>query len=231
MLHLDDPLSQAHDVSSDADTAPGDVAEGEDFVVGAAGLSCDHAGTAKVFDSDSFLCSNNVDDLPSIGALLGVNDALIQALVILVREVEVIEALGRVVGVGELDLELGLELFDEADASSGVASNVDAGDLELPRVLGGGEVEVVLVDTETSGLDGDVVGDEDNVATLGVLGRLVDIRNDMLFAQCRLTTDAERCGWRRRGVYLFTSSAAPTNCVLFMCSCVLKGANGPRTVF
>ena len=97
---------------------------------------------------------------------------LAEAVLILLREVEVLVTLGLVVGVVPRHLEVRLELLGEADARARVAREVEAGDAGATGILGDGIEEVILLDAKRSGLDRAVVGDDDQRAALWVLGGL-----------------------------------------------------------
>ena len=94
-------------------------------------------------------CVNNVRSVPGLpGAFVqhchGVNGALGQGRVVLLREVEVVETQGWVTLVFPSHLELGFEFVHQTDTRPGVTGNEHAGDTALAGILTGLEEEVVL---------------------------------------------------------------------------------------
>mmetsp|Transcript_18751 Transcript_18751/g.61084 ORF Transcript_18751/g.61084 Transcript_18751/m.61084 type:complete len:335 (+) Transcript_18751:2177-3181(+) len=168
-VHLDRALAEAHEVGADAHGPARHVAQREAVLVGAARLAGDGARAAQVLDADAV---RRADDgrQDEVVALEGPEHrARLQGLVVRAVEVDVLEALARVGLVVPLDLELGLELLDEADARAAVAGDVDAGDAPGPRVHRRRLVDVVLGHAEGPALERDVVRDDDELAARRVL--------------------------------------------------------------
>mmetsp|Transcript_30156 Transcript_30156/g.77433 ORF Transcript_30156/g.77433 Transcript_30156/m.77433 type:complete len:1026 (-) Transcript_30156:2583-5660(-) len=176
VVHLDDALAEAADVGADADGAAGDVAQGEGLLVRGARLARDEAGAHEVLHADAVLGADDVGDhealLALVEDLLHLHAALRQGAVLIGGEVEVLEAEGGVGGVVPADLELVLQLLHQADARAGVTRDVHAGHALSAGNSRGGGVELVLRDAEGAALEGAVVGDEDDLAAGGVLGRV-----------------------------------------------------------
>lgn len=85
-------------------------------------------------------------------------------------EVEVLDTLVGVRGVVPSGLEEVDELLRDTESSSRVSRQVDSGETRLSSELGGLEEVVVLSGSERTDLEGDVVGDDDDLSALRVLG-------------------------------------------------------------
>ena len=174
--HLDDALRQPVDVGADADRAARDVRERERLVVRRRRLAGDEPGAAQVLDADAVLLADNVVELEALLArlvdVLSVEGAVGEPRHVLLGQVEVLVPVRLVGRVVPRDLEVGLELLRQADASARVGGDVQARDTRGARVLGDLVVKLVLLDAKGARLDGAVVGDDDEGATLRVLGRL-----------------------------------------------------------
>mmetsp|Transcript_32105 Transcript_32105/g.81796 ORF Transcript_32105/g.81796 Transcript_32105/m.81796 type:complete len:1343 (-) Transcript_32105:2244-6272(-) len=174
--HLDHALRQPVDVRADAHRAAGHVREREGLGVGLRGLAGDEAGAAQVLDADAVLLAHDVVELVPLLAALGDelagDHALGQLGEVLLSQVEVLVAVLLLGGVVPRDLEVGLHLVGQADARARVGGDVQARVAARARVLGDLVEEVVLLHAEGAGLHRAVVGDDDERAALGVLGRL-----------------------------------------------------------
>mmetsp|Transcript_4858 Transcript_4858/g.16793 ORF Transcript_4858/g.16793 Transcript_4858/m.16793 type:complete len:800 (+) Transcript_4858:112-2511(+) len=173
LLHLDVALAEAAQVSADADAAPADVREREGFVVCPRRLARNHARTAEVLDADAV---HRADDVLELVAFLAIHHHLVcvdgsvgKALVVVGREVEVLEAGARVARVVPRNFDQRFERLDEADPRARVRGDVHARDAELARVLRRRQEKVILLDAERAAHERAVVGDDHYLAALHVL--------------------------------------------------------------
>mmetsp|Transcript_49135 Transcript_49135/g.139167 ORF Transcript_49135/g.139167 Transcript_49135/m.139167 type:complete len:1351 (-) Transcript_49135:2919-6971(-) len=173
---LDGALAEADEVGADADRAASDEGEGEDVLVRAARLAGDHARAAEVLHAKVRLLADHVRQHPPL--LLALEHALAldgrhladaKLLVVGRGEVEVLEALRRVLGVVPRDLERVADGLGQADARARVGGEVEARDLARAGHLGGGLEDAVLAGAERALDVGDVVRDEDHVAARRIL--------------------------------------------------------------
>mmetsp|Transcript_3232 Transcript_3232/g.4717 ORF Transcript_3232/g.4717 Transcript_3232/m.4717 type:complete len:1056 (-) Transcript_3232:3720-6887(-) len=172
-LLLDGALAQADQVGTDAHTAPHDQGQGEDVLVRLGGLAGNQTAAAQVLHTQVRLAAHNVrDDHPVHLSLLADDGALLgQSLVVVLLQVQVLEALAGVLLVEPAHLKLALNTVGHADTSTRVSSKVQARNTSLAGVLGGQEEDGVLARAEGPCLEGDVVADEHQAAARGVLGR------------------------------------------------------------
>jgi hypothetical protein len=177
-LDLDRTLSETNEVRSDTDGAGGDEGDGEDVVVGARRLSRDESRSLERLDSEAVLETDDVGDLvadlASLHDLLRDHAALALALELaqpLRREVEVLESLLRTALVDPGGAERVDELLGDTETSTRVGGEVHSRESDLARELGDGEEVAVLLGSERSNLERDVVGDDDDPPASGVLGR------------------------------------------------------------
>mmetsp|Transcript_92551 Transcript_92551/g.238926 ORF Transcript_92551/g.238926 Transcript_92551/m.238926 type:complete len:257 (+) Transcript_92551:244-1014(+) len=179
---LDGALAEAVQVGADAHGASGDVGEGEDLVVRTRRLSCDQTAALQVLHADASgrrrqaLAHDGLERVDRRAALLlhlaRHDRALRQLLVVLRREVEVLEAFARVRGVVPLHVDLGHELFHQAQPRTAIARQVNARQALRARVRRDLLEEGILGDAEGAGLVRHIVRDEDDGAALGALRRL-----------------------------------------------------------
>mmetsp|Transcript_31792 Transcript_31792/g.73025 ORF Transcript_31792/g.73025 Transcript_31792/m.73025 type:complete len:546 (-) Transcript_31792:2653-4290(-) len=167
-LHLDDTLPKTDEVGSDADTASGGVTEGEDLIVGTGGLTSDLSGSLEILHANAVFGTDDIIHSPSLLDLVGIDGALGEFLIVSISEVEVVQSLGRVLRVSELDVELSFELLHQSNAGSGITGDVDAGDFLLASIFTGFVEKIVLLHSKTSALDGDIVRDKDNFSSARV---------------------------------------------------------------
>ena len=85
------------------------------------------------------------------------------------RQVKVLEALLRTRGVDPCDVKLVDELLGDTETSARVGGEVDTREAELASDLGHGKEVAVLVRSERTDLEGDVVRDDDDATTLRAL--------------------------------------------------------------
>jgi len=99
------------------------------------------------------------------------DDLVLETPFSLIREVKVLEAGFRLGGVIPGDTEMGHQLFGEAQTSTRVRGKVDARDAHLSCKLSALEKEGVLLGAKRADSESDVVGDNDELATVGVFRR------------------------------------------------------------
>eukprot|EP00967_Tisochrysis_lutea_P046043 scaffold55875_cov26-Tisochrysis_lutea.AAC.5 len=178
VLHLDDTLGEAVNVCADADGAAGDVREGERLGVGGRGLAGNEAGAAQVFNADSVLLADDVvEDIPltlarNVKPFAVEVCARIEAVGVLLGEVQVLEALADVLRIVPLNLEVGLKFVGEADACARVGGNVQPREAEAACILRDFIKELVLSNAKGARLNSAVVGHNHEGTALRILRRL-----------------------------------------------------------
>mmetsp|Transcript_33963 Transcript_33963/g.74703 ORF Transcript_33963/g.74703 Transcript_33963/m.74703 type:complete len:752 (+) Transcript_33963:106-2361(+) len=172
LLHLDDTLAKTVEVCTDTDTAAGDVAECKDLIVGTRSLTSNLTTTLKILNTNAMDLSDDIINGPALSDLAGIHGAFRKGLVVLIAEVEVLETLRWALGIVKLDVDLLLETIVKADSGTSVTGDVDTGKVVLTSVLRSLVVDLIFLNAERSALDGNIVGNEDNITALGILGRL-----------------------------------------------------------
>ncbi|GJD05392.1 hypothetical protein ColKHC_14217 [Colletotrichum higginsianum] len=174
-LDLDGTLAETNKVGTDTNGTASHQGDGENIVVGLAGGTGNETGAPQALDTKTVLSADNGNDLVALLAILGYDlsdDILGEALLGLVVEVEVLEAVVLLAGVVPRDLEVGHELVGDTQTSTGVGRQVDARDAKLAGKLGALVKVVVLLGAEATNHVRDIVGNDNELATLGVLGGL-----------------------------------------------------------
>ena len=100
------------------------------------------------------------------------DDALAELAVALLGEVQVVGALARAVGDSPFHLDVGLQLFHEADADAAIARHVDPRQAFFPGVRGRLLEENVLLHAGGARLVRHIVGNRHDTAPVRVLGSL-----------------------------------------------------------
>mmetsp|Transcript_49264 Transcript_49264/g.73463 ORF Transcript_49264/g.73463 Transcript_49264/m.73463 type:complete len:229 (-) Transcript_49264:4376-5062(-) len=169
LLHLNHTLSQTNKVGSNANRPSRHITECEDLVVSSGCLASNLSTSLQVLYTNSVLRSNDIVKGPSFWHLVSDHRTLWELLVVSIRQVQVVESLGWVLCVQELDVDLRFEFVDKSDTSSGVTCDVYTRQLVLSGVHGSLVVQFVFLNTERTTLDSHIVGDDNNFATLGIL--------------------------------------------------------------
>mmetsp|Transcript_156783 Transcript_156783/g.500284 ORF Transcript_156783/g.500284 Transcript_156783/m.500284 type:complete len:550 (+) Transcript_156783:401-2050(+) len=179
--HLDVPLAKPVEVRADAHTAARGVGQGEGLLICPASLARDQAAALQALDTDAalrggqILADDGIQHMPRLAIhcdRVRLHRLRRELLVLVIGDVKVLEALHRVVLVDPGHLNNGLQLLNTADPCAGIAGDVDPGDALGPGKLGGLVKELVLDGAEGTTLNCDVVADEDDLAAIGVLGRV-----------------------------------------------------------
>mmetsp|Transcript_95182 Transcript_95182/g.199016 ORF Transcript_95182/g.199016 Transcript_95182/m.199016 type:complete len:570 (+) Transcript_95182:153-1862(+) len=178
--HLDVPLAQSVQISTDTNRSASGVGECEGLFVGAARLAGDEAAALKAFDTDAALGGSQIlsdDRIQNMASLTVDSDAvgshrlLGQLLEVLISKVDVLEALHGVVLVDPGDLHERLQFVDAADAGARVTSDVDPWDSLSPSQLGSFVEQEILRGAKGATLNGNIVADQHDFAAGGVLWR------------------------------------------------------------
>ena len=179
--HLDVALAQPVQVSTDAHGPACDVGEGKSVLVGAARLAGNEAAALQVLDANpAFRALHALSDdgvkhvalLPSLLDLVRLHGARRQLLIVLLEQVEVLEAFVAVFGIQPLHLVEGLQLLHQSHAGTAVAGHINAGNASHARQLRRLLEELVLLHAEGARLEGHVVGNDNDVPASWVLRRL-----------------------------------------------------------
>lgn len=176
-LDLDCTLTESDEVGSNTDRPGGDERNGEDaLVVSARGRSGDETRTAERLDTETILETDDVGDpVPALAILLNLLGDDARALLgergERVRgKIEILDTLERVSRVDERGLEEVEKLLSDAEAGTRVGREVDPRKAALLGDLGRLVEVVVLARAEGANLEGNVIGDDNNAAALGILG-------------------------------------------------------------
>jgi len=142
-------VPKTDEVSTDSNGAAGHQGDGEDLIVGLRRLAGDQAGALQVLNTDAVCQANNVcdhePDLAILGNLLGLHrglEALAQSLVIFWGQIEVLEALLRILRHVPRNLEAADHLLSDANARARVGRNVDSRDSKTSGKCRGLEEEL-----------------------------------------------------------------------------------------
>ncbi len=177
-LDLDHTLTETSKVGTNTDTAASDDGGSEDLVLGTASLTGNKTTARETLNTKTTigLADDIADDVVvgTVGSLdrLGHDTARslgLNGVERLIVKVDVLEALSGVIA-DELDLEEVHDLSGQSDTSTRVGRDVETGSTDLTSELGGSGKEAVLDRTERTGLDGDIVANDNEFATGGVLG-------------------------------------------------------------
>mmetsp|Transcript_146255 Transcript_146255/g.255414 ORF Transcript_146255/g.255414 Transcript_146255/m.255414 type:complete len:416 (+) Transcript_146255:1384-2631(+) len=173
ILGLDDTLAQPNKVRSNTNGAPSNVIQGEGILVSPASLTGNQTRSTQVLHTNTNILANDIRQFETLLTIcvnhVSQHSTWGQGGVIRLSQVQVVIALARVCSVLEGNLKLRLELLDEADAGPRVAGNVHTWQTLLPGPLRGSIEEFVLLHTEGTILHCDVIGNDHQLATLGVL--------------------------------------------------------------
>mmetsp|Transcript_26783 Transcript_26783/g.48514 ORF Transcript_26783/g.48514 Transcript_26783/m.48514 type:complete len:457 (-) Transcript_26783:952-2322(-) len=172
LLHLDHTLSKTDKVGSDSNTTSGNVTESKNLVVSLGGLASNLTTSLKILHTNTVFSSNDIVKSPAIIDLMSNDSSLRECLVVFVRKVQVVKALGWILLIGKLDLELWFELIDKTDTGSSITREIDTRQVVVTSVLRGLVENFVLLDSKRTTLYSDIIGNYDNFATLRILGRL-----------------------------------------------------------
>ena len=171
-LNLDSTLTKTDKVSANTNGTAGDERASEDVVVGSAGGTGNETRAAQALNTKTILSTNDGDNpvalLIALSDLLG-DDAVLEALLGRIIKVEVLEASLRLAGILPGNAEVRHELGRETQASTRVGGQVDARNAHLAGKLSALEEEVVFLGSERADVEGDVVGDDDELTTVRVL--------------------------------------------------------------
>mmetsp|Transcript_14535 Transcript_14535/g.58966 ORF Transcript_14535/g.58966 Transcript_14535/m.58966 type:complete len:283 (+) Transcript_14535:1953-2801(+) len=174
--HLNRALSESHQVCTNPNRSSSHIAESEYIIVSAAGFSSYFSTPAKILNSNTVDRTDNVIEDPSCLAVyihrVDICFVRLHLLVVLISEVQILEAEGRFGVVLELDLELALQLRIKPNPSSRVARQIYSGDSPLSSKLRGLEEHIVFTNSERTCLEGDVIRNNYNFASFRVLRSL-----------------------------------------------------------
>ncbi|KAF1793903.1 hypothetical protein GQ600_16748 [Phytophthora cactorum] len=165
-------------VGTDADTAAAGIRQREHVLVGTRRLAGDGSTSTQTFHTDIDLATHDVVQHVALLARAGdqqlsVNGALSRRnLVVLRRQIQVFEALDGVGLVLPADLVQSLDGLGHTDASTSVGREE-----ETRNTLGASQLrrqveQRVLAGTEGSGLESDVVGDDNDLTSVRELRRV-----------------------------------------------------------
>mmetsp|Transcript_11660 Transcript_11660/g.20547 ORF Transcript_11660/g.20547 Transcript_11660/m.20547 type:complete len:332 (+) Transcript_11660:349-1344(+) len=172
LLHLDDTLAKAHEVGTNTHTSTSDVREGENLVVGSRSFTSNLSTSLKVFDANAVVSTNDITQSPAFADLLGNNRSFWKSLVVFVFEVQVFKSLGWILFVNKFDIDLSLQFVDKTNACSCIACNVDSREVVFTSVFGSLEVKFVLFHAKGTTLDGYIVGNQNNITSIGIFRSL-----------------------------------------------------------
>mmetsp|Transcript_36871 Transcript_36871/g.79967 ORF Transcript_36871/g.79967 Transcript_36871/m.79967 type:complete len:579 (+) Transcript_36871:554-2290(+) len=176
--HLDVPLTKPVQVRTNADRSTRCVGQSECLLVGTAGLAGNETAALEALDADAalgrgeVLADDRIQHMSGLAIhcdLMASHRLLGQALVVRVRQVEVLETLHGVVLVHPRDLHQRLQLIDTTNSSTRVARDVNPGNALGTCQFGCLVEESVLDSAEGTTLDGDVVSNQDNLSASRIL--------------------------------------------------------------
>mmetsp|Transcript_27532 Transcript_27532/g.51629 ORF Transcript_27532/g.51629 Transcript_27532/m.51629 type:complete len:606 (+) Transcript_27532:2-1819(+) len=179
--HLDVPLSQPVQVRSNAHRPSCDVGQREGLLVCPAGLTSDEATSLQVLHANAALgallalADDGIQDVTVLATftdLVSFHRTRRELLIVLLRQVEVLEALAAVGRIPPLDLVERLQLLHESHAGTTVARHVDPWEAKGPSKLRSLLEEEILPHAERSGLESHIVGEEDDLSALWVFWSL-----------------------------------------------------------
>mmetsp|Transcript_22185 Transcript_22185/g.46375 ORF Transcript_22185/g.46375 Transcript_22185/m.46375 type:complete len:375 (-) Transcript_22185:430-1554(-) len=172
LFHLNNTLTKANKVGPNSNTAACHIAQSENFIISPRCFSSNLSASLEILDTNALSGSNDVLDGPAFRNLLDIHSALRQRLVHVIGEVQVFESLRWARLINKFDLELWLEVINETNSGTRVACNVDTGELVLAGIFGCLEEHIIFRNTERPTLHSHIIGNEHNLATLGVFRSL-----------------------------------------------------------
>ncbi|GKT80765.1 LOW QUALITY PROTEIN: unnamed protein product [Colletotrichum tofieldiae] len=193
-LDLDSTLTKTDKVGTNTDGTASHQGDGENVVIGLAGGASNETRAPQALNTKAVLGTDNGDNLVALLTILGndfSDDVLREALLGLIVEVEVLEAVVLLVTIVPRNLEVRHELVGNTKTSTRVGGQVNARNTKLAGKLSALVEVVVLLGAEATNHVGDIVGDNNELTALGVLGGLgvEDPTNHTAGVGTRLTVD------------------------------------------
>mmetsp|Transcript_11074 Transcript_11074/g.29182 ORF Transcript_11074/g.29182 Transcript_11074/m.29182 type:complete len:894 (+) Transcript_11074:93-2774(+) len=196
-LGLDSALSETNQVGADADRAASDIAESENFLVRPAGFAGNHTTAAEILNSNAVNFTDDVIDLvPDFTAHLDLfrqDHTRLHCREVAFREIEVREPRARQCLVIPGNLELVLQVFHKPNSRSRIAGDVDPGEAELACIFRDLEEEVVLLHPERPGLERDIICNQHDFPSRGIL-RCAHVHDPRDHADSVASNRAHRAG-------------------------------------